>query len=115
MTIKAIAQSIDISLNDDEALSSLYIKWGPIGQYIDITREDDDGGIYCEVSDQANGAEFESIKFKYSKKLLVLEVTPPETLIQGTQEYQIDIDLDGVAFDEQKFVECLIHLFRRLD
>lgn len=110
--IKVVAQSIDTSLDDDEGLSSVFIKWGPAGQYVDLTRESDGEKIYCEFFDQANGAEFESIKFNYSNKVFALDVAPPETFVRGQQEHSAEIDLRRIRFSEQEFLECLQRLSR---
>lgn len=110
--IKVVAQSLDTSVDDDEGLSSVFIKWGAAGQYVDLTREEDGEKVYCEFFDQANGAEFDSIKFNYSNKTLALDVAPPETFVRGQQEHRAEIDLNRVQLSEREFLDCLQHLFR---
>lgn len=112
MTIMVKAQFVETSLNDDEGRSSLFIKWGPAGQYIDLVREESGGKIYCELFDQANGAEFESIRFNYSENLLVLEVTPPEAFVRAQAEHRVEIALDGASVGGRELKNCLRHLFR---
>jgi hypothetical protein len=110
--IRVVAQSIETSLDDDEGLTSLFIKWGPVGQYIDLARQEDDDKVYCELFDQANGAEFGSIRFSYSNSQLALEVTPPETFVPRQREHTVEIDLSGVHFDDEDLTACLAHLFQ---
>ena len=116
-SIQAVAQLIEVIIDDEDGLSSFFVKWGVSGvsgQYISIAREDGNENVYCELFDQVNGSEFNPslLRFYYSNKTLVFEVAPPETFVKGLEKRSIEIDLSGVQFDENELVACLKHLFR---
>lgn len=109
--IQRMAKSVEIYLDDDEGISSLFIEWQTIGQYSALAREEGSDRVYCELFDQANGAEFDSIRFSYSDDLIVLEVSPPETFIRGQPEHRVEINVVGSRRDKREIASCLYYLF----
>ena len=113
MTIQAAAQSVDICVDDEDGMTSLFIKWGTSGQYIDLTRGEGCTHVHCELCDQSNGREFDSLTYHYHDRRLVIEVSSPESLMEESQENRVEMDLSEIEFDEYAFVVCLKHLFQR--
>ena len=113
-SIKVVAQLIEVILNDDEEIYSLFIKWGANSQYICIAREENDEEIYCELYEQENGTELNpsSLRFSYLSKTLTIIVIPPKTFVQAMEIDSIDIDLSELQYNENELLACLKHLFR---
>jgi hypothetical protein len=82
MTNRVAARSLETMTEDEEGVTSLFVKWGSIDQYVTVARDENDEKVYCEVSDQVNGDMFASIRFSYLVNQLILEVTPRKHLFQ---------------------------------
>jgi hypothetical protein len=107
------AQSIECEINDDEALSSVFVRWGVQGSYFDVNSEESFNRIYCELNDQANGGIFNTITYHYVQGTLEFSVSLPETFVTGQNITSVVIDLSGVEFDESLLMKCLDHIFER--
>ena len=107
MSIRATAKIVQPIVDDDEGLSSLFIKWGPVGEYLDVSLEDGETRAYCEVFDQSNGTRFSSLSYRLNNDWLTLQVKSPESFVRGHQEQLIEVDLHSAAFDRQALMDCL--------
>jgi len=112
--MKVTAQYIEIILNDDEGLCSIFIDWGQNGQYISFAREENSDFVYCEFFDQSNGVKLipSLIKYFYKDRLLIFEVESPETFLPGQKEHYVEINLGELKFDENDINASLKKLFR---
>jgi hypothetical protein len=109
--MRAEATEIDHVVSDDEGLSYIYVTWGEQGSYIDITKSDDEDGIYCELFDQSNGRTLKTITYELCDQLLTISVENPESLAPPLALTQIQLDLAGVEYDNAELSETLHFIF----
>jgi hypothetical protein len=55
MSIEFSPTDFQVILDDEEGLTSLCVRWGDVGGYLCIARDQDEEGLYCEYCDQSNG------------------------------------------------------------
>lgn len=111
--MKVKATDIDYVISDDDELSYVYIKWGEQGCYIDITKEENEDDIYCELFDQSNGRPFETIAYELKDKILKISVQPPESLTRQGLLNTILLDISSVSFNNDDLNRTLLHIFSR--
>jgi hypothetical protein len=104
--IEVAACELDMAIDDDE-LTFIFVRWGEAGQYLDITRDCEEGRTYLEFCDQGAGFYPDRVEISFADGTLVVQLDPTQTLGPDVQESRIHISLSRVSPDIELLHACI--------
>lgn len=94
-------------LDDEEGLTSLFIRWCDVGGYLCIAREQDEEELYCEYCDQSNGFYSKTICSRWLGEHIEFKLSGDESFSQTERLQTLIIRMEIQGEEVRQCIELL--------